>query len=183
MSLNKKNNIIKDVEVQRKLLYRGLIGYLFNWQHKVLSPDYLINEKKVLEIGPGYEPHCKYKKLYFEEYYCIDTNESKDMKIYFQNKFPYINFKSYKGDVLPFSDNTFDRVIISHALEHIKNPEEFIGEMMRVLKKGSTLSIALPCDNGLLWRLGRYFTILRNTIFFNKLKKKGGYQWMTITIL
>ena len=51
----------------------------------------------------------------------------------------------------------FDRIIISHVLEHIPNPEPFLDQMFYILKKGGILSIALPSDPGLLWRFGRFF--------------------------
>ena len=47
----------------RDYLYTGLIGVIFKWQHKLLSPKIYSNCEKVLEIGPGFEPHIKYKKL------------------------------------------------------------------------------------------------------------------------
>ena len=56
-----------------------------------------------------------------------------------------------------FTYHSFDRIIISHCLEHINEPEKFLFEMMSKLKKGGVLSISLPTDPGLLWRLGRLF--------------------------
>ena len=56
---------------------------------------------------------------------------------------------------MPFDESFFDRIIISHVLEHVNNPEEFIMEMMSKLKKGGILSISLPTDPGLLWRASR----------------------------
>ena len=52
-------------------------------------------------------------------------------------------------------------------MEHILDFEKFLNEMMRVLKPGCVISIASPCDNGFLWRLGRY--ILKKT--YHKYKK------------
>ena len=68
-----------------------------------------------------------------------------------------IKFTKYDGKKLPYPNEYFDRIIISHCLEHILSPEEFIIEMMSKLKKGGVLSIALPTDPGILWRLGRMF--------------------------
>ena len=65
---------------------------------------------------------------------------------------------SYDGVSLPFEDNFFDRIIISHCLEHISEPEKFLFETMSKLKNGGVLSISLPTDPGLLWRLGKIFT-------------------------
>ena len=52
-------------------------------------------------------------------------------------------------------------------MEHIRDPESFINEMLRVLKDSGYISIALPCDNGFLWRLGRF--ILKKT--YHKIRK------------
>ena len=55
-----------------------------------------------------------------------------------------------------YPNETFDRIIISHCLEHIPFPEKFLFEMMNKLKHGGVLSISLPADPGLL-RLGRLY--------------------------
>ena len=140
----------------RNFLYTGLTGIIFKWQHKLLSPKTYINCQKVLEIGPGYEPHIKYQKLNYKEYYCLELEKNLNHQEYYEKNFPKINFKTYNGKKLIFNDNYFDRIIISHTLEHILDFENFLNEMMRVLKKNSVISIASPCDNGVLWRLGRY---------------------------
>ena len=56
-----------------------------------------------------------------------------------------------------FPKETFERIIISHCLEHIPFPEKFLFEMMSKLKPGGILSISLPTDPGLLFRLGRLY--------------------------
>ena len=53
------------------------------------------------------------------------------------------------AEIFPMKMNTFDRIIISHCLEHILSPEEFIHEMMKKLKKEVILSISLPTDPGI----------------------------------
>ena len=78
-----------------------------------------------------------------------------------------MKWECWYGKNIPFEKETFDRIIISHCLEHVNDPETFINEMFRVLKKDGIISIALPCDNGFLWRMGRY--ILKKTF----LRKKG----------
>jgi phosphatidylethanolamine/phosphatidyl-N-methylethanolamine N-methyltransferase len=150
-------------------LYTGLIGRLFKWQHKLLSPKIYENCEKVLEIGPGFEPHIKFAKLHYKEYYCLELEIDKniDHKNYYKNNFPNIIFDTYDGKNLNFCDNFFDRVIISHVLEHVPDFENFLNEMLRVVKPGCVISISSPCDNGFLWRFGRY--LLKKTYH----KKKG----------
>ena len=47
-------------ESYKDYLYSGFLGYLFRYQHKKLSPSHLNNKEKILEIGPGFEPHIKF---------------------------------------------------------------------------------------------------------------------------
>lgn len=157
----------------RSYLYSGFVGILFKWQHQLLSPNIYNNCEKVLEIGPGYEPHIKYKKLNFKEYYCLELDRNPDYKNYYNKNFPHIIFKTYDGKKLEFKDNFFDRIIISHTLEHIFDFENFLNEMMRLLKKNGVISIASPCDNGLLWRVGRY--LLKKT--YHKFKKTSEIEY------
>jgi len=117
-------------------LYSGFIGMLFRWQHKLLSPKIYVNCEKVLEIGPGFEPHIKFTKLKYKEYYCLEINKNIEYKNYYKNNFPRIIFDTYDGKNLNFSDNFFDRIIISHTLEHILDFEIFLNEMIRVIKPG-----------------------------------------------
>lgn len=151
----------------KNYLYSGFLGILFRWQHKILSPKIYENCEKVLEIGPGFEPNLKFTKLNFKEYYCLELNQNIGHESYYKKNFPNIKFNTYDGKSLKFEDNFFDRIIISHTLEHILDFENFLTEMIRVLKRGSVISIASPCDNGFLWRLGRY--ILKKT--YHKYKK------------
>ena len=45
---------------------------------------------------------------------------------------------------LPFDAETFDGCICSHTLEHIRNIDQFLGEMVRITKSGGRLVIVVP---------------------------------------
>ncbi len=47
-------------------------------------------------------------------------------------------------DPLPFRDETFDFVVLSHVIEHVANPVRVIGEIFRVLRNGGRALIAAP---------------------------------------
>jgi ubiquinone/menaquinone biosynthesis C-methylase UbiE len=53
-------------------------------------------------------------------------------------------FKIIKADItsLPFEDSSFDTVLCTHTLEHIRNPKKALGELMRVAKQ--RLIIVVP---------------------------------------
>lgn len=40
------------------------------------------------------------------------------------------------GEALPFTDQSFDYAICCHVLEHVEDPAKFLGEQMRVAKRG-----------------------------------------------
>jgi len=147
--------------------YKGLIGSLMKYDHKMLENN-LPKKKysKVLEIGPGFHSHINYLNHDYDVYYIIEKEKD---KLLFHKKFQNkkIKLSTYKKNKMPFKKNFFDRIIMSHVLEHISNPEKFIEEVMKKLKKGGVFSIALPTDPAFLWRMGRLFS----KIFFIKKKQ------------
>lgn len=59
------------------------------------------------------------------------------------------------GEVLPFRDGTFDRVLCESALDHFANPAEGMREIARVLKPGGHAIIATVNYGGLSCRVSR----------------------------
>ncbi|TWJ26350.1 methyltransferase domain-containing protein [Geobacter argillaceus] len=89
---------------------------------------------KVLEIGPGANPHPRADVLLEKVF--ENPTEKKEQR----GNTPELNTSKkiifYNGDKFPFKDYEFDYVICSHVLEHIDNVEYFISELFRVAKKG-----------------------------------------------
>ena len=150
-------------EIFRKLdkkhdshLYTGLQGFFIKNGHHKLEDFKKKNThlSKVLEIGAGSTPHYNFIKHTYDEYHIVETS---DYVIDYHKDNKKVQLIKYDGKKIPYTDETFDRIIISHCLEHILSPEDFIFEMMRTLKKGGVLSISLPTDPGLAWRTGRLF--------------------------
>jgi ubiquinone/menaquinone biosynthesis C-methylase UbiE len=177
----KKNNYFQlNNEIDyKKYLYSGFLGKLFHINHKLMEDYNFKPMEKILEIGAGFMPHVDYIKYEFKKYYCVDLASAKGLKYYMKKNYQNIIFKYYNGKNLKFKNNTFDRIIISHCLEHILEPEKFINEMLRVLKKNGIISIALPCDPGILWRLGRVF--MKKIYLKNKMKKEYDHDYIIAT--
>lgn len=151
--LEKKYNTYQD---------KGTVGLLMKNCHNQLEKNKHLkkfnNNSRVLEIGAGSSPHLIYVSHNYGKYIFLEN--SKFAIHYLTKKFKRnkkIFFKKYNGKRIPFKSNYFDRIIISHVLEHIPDPEYFLKDMMSKLKKNGILSIALPCDPGFLWRVGRFF--------------------------
>jgi ubiquinone/menaquinone biosynthesis C-methylase UbiE len=54
---------------------------------------------------------------------------------------------------LPYKSGSFDIVISSEVIEHVFNPEEFVKELSRVVKKGGSLIITTPYKEKLQYSL------------------------------
>ena len=135
--------------------YSGLMGFFMNQCHANLEKyNFPNNISKVLEIGAGSAPHYKFIRHGYDEYHIVETSKA-NLNNYNDNS--KVISAHYNGKELPYENGYFDRIIISHCLEHILNPESFLFEMMSKLKKGGILSISLPTDPGLLFRLGRFY--------------------------
>ena len=151
----------------------GSVGLMMKICHRGLEKVKAIHDIKknssILEIGAGTSPQIGYIKHSYKKYIFLENSNFAlsflKKKYKSDNK---ISFKYYNGKKIPFRKSSFDRIIISHVLEHIPNPEIFLNQMFNILKKGGILSIALPSDPGLMWRAGRFFLRL------NKVKNKLG---------
>ena len=135
--------------------YSGLMGFFMNQCHRQLEKfDFPKNISKVLEVGAGNAPHYKFIKHEYDEYHIVETSRT-IIGNYADN--PKVIAANYDGKILPYEKEYFDRIIISHCLEHIVDPEAFLFEMMEKLRTGGVLSISLPTDPGLLFRIGRLY--------------------------
>lgn len=102
---------------------------------KVIFPDF---HGKVLDIGCGDQPwswllqHCYYLGL---DIYNINQEYgySPDKKIVY---FDGINF--------PFDDRSFDHILCTEVLEHVREPVEFLHECKRCLRLGGSMYFTIP---------------------------------------
>ena len=170
---NSKYSSKKINKIYSQYLYTGFHGILMRYCHRQLEsklPDR--NFKKILEIGAGSEPHLPYIKGNDFSYFILEKNKYR-LRIK-KMKSTKIFYKYYNGKKIPFRSKSFDRIILSHTLEHIPDPESFIKDSMKVLKKGGVLSISLPADPGLFYRICRTF----NKIFsFNSKLKISALEY------
>lgn len=112
---------------------------------------------EVLEVGAGTMAHIPFVRHRFDRYIASDFDQEVLNAVDSRDLPKGVELMKLDGKELPFPDNSFDRLIATHVLEHVPFPHLAIQEWVRVLKPGGTLSLILPCDPGMAWRLGRYF--------------------------
>lgn len=158
-------------------LYSGISGFFFLWAHKNLQ-SFIISEKKsnkILEIGPGRFPHYNFdKNKLLNKYYFYEKNDKNISYLKKKNK-DFFFFKSMKS----IPNFFFDKIICSHVLEHVEDPQKFILKLKSFLKKGGYIYFTLPCDPGLLWNFCR---LVRYLLFLKKkgIRKKEYYYHMAL---
>lgn len=137
----------------------GLAAYVLRTTHSLIERPFGpgVHRPQVLELGAGTLAHLPFVKHSFDRYIASDS-DPQVLRESAHRKLPYgVQLLQLDGNDLPFENDTFDRVIATHVLEHIHPPHLALEEWVRVLKSGGVLSLILPCDPGLAWRLGRYF--------------------------
>lgn len=76
-------------------------------------------------------------------------------------RFPEVQFIKHDAYNLPFPDAFFDRVVSIYVFEHLHRLPECLAEAHRVLKRDGELLVALPCEGGWAYDLGRRLTSKR----------------------
>jgi SAM-dependent methyltransferase len=56
-----------------------------------------------------------------------------------------------------FPAESFDVVVLAAVLEHLYNPDETIGEIARILRRGGALFVDVPNESGLYFRFGNLY--------------------------
>ena len=139
--MNNKNTIKKKKVIRERIFPRLWDPTYLLTNSNIKLFRWLINcclsnrvELKVLDLGCGYKPF----KIFFpdaKEYIGIDFS--------YENGEPDILLDLNK-DILPFSDDYFDLIIISETLEHLYDPKKVLSEAARVLKSGGFIYISTP---------------------------------------
>lgn len=146
----------------------------FNHQYVVRAAARQFN--KTLEIGAGTGEHLQYEKLtqrQKEQYVAVDIREN--MVAEFKRRYPEI--RVFIGDCqkyMPWDDDSFDRILAIHVLEHLPNLPAAVTELHRLCdKKNGFLSIVIPCEGSLSYTIARRISAQR---IFEK-RYKQPYRW------
>lgn len=122
---------------------------------------------RVLEVGAGTGEHYQYVRHSTDEYIISDLDPNAlaiaREKLSVGNRMK-LRFDIHPAQQLHYPDQSVDRLIATHVLEHIYQPHLALKEWHRVIKKGGILSVLIPTDPGVAWRLGRHLGPRRQAI-------------------
>ncbi len=165
----KDPDIIAYKKVSAKILddlHSGIMGYLIsNSGNEVI--EFLTRsdtEGKALEIGFGRGHHYNFvNNIRKRKYFALELSSIySDSPIWRQ-----LRGYCVRGDArkLPYKKASFSRVVSVQNLEHISDIDAVIKEVEGVLKDDGEFLVALPCEDGFFYNLGRELTTRR---YFNK---------------
>ena len=90
---------------------------------------------KLLDVGCGTKP---YKSLFsVDEYVGLDIDSENSRK-------RGIADELYDGEWFPFAHQEFDAILCNQVLEHVFNPDQFLGEINRVMKPSAKMVLTVP---------------------------------------
>lgn len=112
---------------------------------------------RTLEIGAGLGEHARFENARPGEYWAVELRGGLARAIARTHPHTRVVIANCQGH-LPFPDESFDRLLAIHVLEHLPNLPQALAEARRVLRPNGVLSAVIPCEGGLLYTLGRNFS-------------------------
>jgi len=123
---------------------------MYWWSNRfyaMLARRYGKRGARLLEVGSGLGHLVGQLEDTFETY-GLDLNHwAVDQSRSVVNK---TTLQTASAQELPFTDNSFNVVIIKHIVEHLPDPQKAIQEIGRITEKGGTLILATPNLDSLL---------------------------------
>jgi phosphatidylethanolamine/phosphatidyl-N-methylethanolamine N-methyltransferase len=133
-------------------------SFMARYMHRALESrrDQTENFPRVLEVGANRGEHVAFVRHRFDEYFLTDIRTPQVPAQLLEDT----RIKTAISDVtdLPYADFAFDRVISTCVLHHVDSPLQAALEMRRVTKSGGVVSLLIPTDPGLAYRLGKALT-------------------------
>lgn len=85
--------------------------------------------------------HTWYPKA---EIWAIDKAEKAVEEM--QERFPYVIYRVQDAYKTQLPARYFDYIVAGEIIEHLEEPRKFIGEMVRILKRGGVLALSTPLE-------------------------------------
>jgi phosphatidylethanolamine/phosphatidyl-N-methylethanolamine N-methyltransferase len=132
-------------------------GFAFRKMHKLLEKELSqLSYPDVLEIGAHHGEHQQFVTHSYERYVMCDLEiPNSDVLASLD---PRTIFEFGDACNLKYANQAFDRVISTCVLHHVLDPEKALSELLRVTKIGGIVTLLIPTDPGVFYRLIKELT-------------------------
>jgi phosphatidylethanolamine/phosphatidyl-N-methylethanolamine N-methyltransferase len=135
-------------------------SFVFKTMHRLLEKQFPSNwNLNILEIGGNRGEHLPFVTPDYQSYTLTDIRKPNEFMFKADSR---VQFELANVENLHFPDHSFDRIIVTCVFHHLINPEQAFRELRRVIRRCGTISILLPNDPGIMYRLLRGLTTMRN---------------------
>ncbi len=174
MTSSPKKKLDSNYELQyNQICVSARGGFAFKKMHTLLENKLeSLNCENILEIGAHHGEHQKFVKHDYVKYVMCDLqlpNQEVVATLDLRTQFDVNDACDLK-----YADASFDRVISTCVIHHVDDPETAFLEMLRVTKVGGMITILIPTDPGLVYRIIKELTSGRRA------KKFGLYSEMKL---
>jgi phosphatidylethanolamine/phosphatidyl-N-methylethanolamine N-methyltransferase len=139
-----------------KMMKSGITNFIFKLHHKMIESQFTNRHfHNILEIASYDDSHLKYIKCNYDNYILSDINPIVMKNIDNMRNEKIKTLVLSAEDLTQLQTDSFDRVIISCIVSHIKDIEKMLFNIKRIIKNGGFVSIYVPCEPGLILRLAR----------------------------
>jgi len=145
-------------------------NHAFYLLHEIINKMYDVTFlETMLDVGAGPGIASAIIKIMFP--HINQTLLEVDKKNLSKWKMRNLRGQIYNGKNIPFEKESFDIVLCSHVLEHVKKPEKFIKELWRVTK--NRLIIAVPDGD---YNIKEHRFIFNRSNFIDMISNSIGYK-------
>jgi 2-polyprenyl-3-methyl-5-hydroxy-6-metoxy-1,4-benzoquinol methylase len=144
----------------QKLWHRGRLRHVHN-----LIDIHIDHAKplKVLDVGCSSGWFLSRICSRYSSFKATGVDVYKDAILYASKLYPHITFQYADVHSLPFRKNSFDIVLCTNVLEHVKEPKLVLSEIRRVMRPDGTAFIGMDSEN-----------LLFSIVWYVWVRTKGG---------
>ena len=143
-------------------LYAGASGLVMRASHRLMERGIALAQNiDVLEIGGGGMPHlgwmdtAQLRRFTISDRMALHGTTMAKLEAEWGGRAEILRHDFDADPELATLPGGYSRIVASHVLEHVAEPERALLRWTALLAPGGVMSLALPCDPGWMWRMGQ----------------------------
>lgn len=134
-------------------------SFVGRYMHRALEHGYGAGDTgldRVLEVGGNRGEHVPFVRHPYAEYVLTDLRPPTVPDALRRD--PRLRLEAADVQDLPFDDGRFDRVVATCLMHHVPSPLLALRQMRRVTRPGGRITVLLPADPGIVYRVAKALT-------------------------